>query len=734
MSQARPFYYPYILPVFFGILFLSCRAAFAQKINARFQYFIHRTTLPIRIDGNPDDSAWKMAQVATDFFMVLPMDTSLARVRTVVKMTYDSKNLYLLAICYNRLPGPYMVESLRRDFNFQKNDNFLVFIDPFNDLTDGYSFGANAAGAQWDGTMYNGGAVDLNWDNKWVSAVKNYPYGYVLEMAIPFKTLRYKKGSRVWGINFSRNDLKTAEKSSWAPVPRQFPTASLAYTGNLVWDHAPPDPGLNISLIPYLLGGVARDYENGQPTAWKQEAGLDGKLALSSSMNLDLTLNPDFSEVEVDQQVTNLSRYELFFPEKRQFFLENADLFGGFGYADLNPFFSRRIGLLAPIRYGARLSGKLGRNWRLGVMDMQTGTQDSLGLPAQNYSVVALQRRVFARSTLGAFFINKVSEHYLAGQYPDKPDYSPYNRTAGLEYDLASRGNRFTGKSFLMKTFTPGLPGKDWAQAANLEYLGRHWMSNLEEEYVGRNFNAEVGYIPRTGFFRLYPTLLRNFFPKGGPVLSHGPQWSASYYFDTGMHLSDYESTLSYLVTFRDKSLLTATYLRDYVRLLQPFDPTNSGKDSLGTGSINRWGTWGLEYDSKPSSLFTYTVITRIGGYYDRGSLGNLNIQAGYRFQPYASLSLNMDYTKLNLPAPWGVTNLWLVGPRVDITFTNNFYFTTFIQYNNQLKNLNINSRLQWRYKPASDLFLAYTDNYFPFPFRVRNRTLILKWTYWWSL
>ncbi len=265
-----------------------------------------------------------------------------------------------------------MVESLRRDFNFTNNDNFLVFIDPFEDQTTGFSFGANANGAQWDGTMYEGGKVDLNWDNKWISAVKNYPDKYIFEAAIPFKTLRYKKDMLHWGINFSRNDLKTTEKSSWAPVPRQFPTASLAYTGTLLWDSAPPEPRSNISVIPYFLTSTAKDYTTGKTSGILGREGVDAKFTFSTALNLDLTVHPDFSQVEVDQQVTNLSRYELFFPEKRQFFLENGDLFGNFGYADLQPFFSRRIGLTTPINAGARLSGKLNKTLRIGAMDMET--------------------------------------------------------------------------------------------------------------------------------------------------------------------------------------------------------------------------------------------------------------------------------------------------------------------------------------------------------------------------
>ena len=213
--------------------------AIAQKKNSQFQFHIQKTTGPIIIDGSDNESAWQQTETASSFFMVLPMDTSRASVKTDIKMTYDDRNIYIIAICWLPKRGqPYMVESLRRDFNFGRNDNFIFFFDTYNDLTSGYTFGANAAGAQWDGTLYEGGKADLNWDNKWISAVKNYDDKWIFEAAIPFKTIRYKKGIKEWGVNFSRLDITAAEKSAWAPVPRQFPTASLAYTGELIMGSA----------------------------------------------------------------------------------------------------------------------------------------------------------------------------------------------------------------------------------------------------------------------------------------------------------------------------------------------------------------------------------------------------------------------------------------------------------------------------------------------------------------
>ncbi|WP_298296890.1 DUF5916 domain-containing protein [Hydrotalea sp.] len=706
----------------------------AQKKNAAYRYTMHKIHTPIKIDGVMDEPAWQQAQVANNFFMVLPMDTSLAHVKTEVRMVYDNHNIYISAICFSKEKGPNMVESLHRDFNFQKNDNFILFLDPFDDQTNGFTFGANAEGAQWDGSMYEGGRVDLNWDNKWISAVKNYKGRWIFEAAIPFKSIRYKNGIKEWGINFSRNDLKAAEKSSWTPIPRQFPTASLAYTGILELDSAAPLYKKNISIIPYTLTNWQKDYTNNNSGALSQHFGLDAKISVTPALNLDLTIHPDFSQVEVDQQVTNLSRFELFFPEKRQFFLENSDLFGDFGFSAIQPFFSRRIGLDALINAGARLSGKLNKDWRIGAMDMETQQLPGVYLPNQNFAVVSLQRRVFQRSSIGVMYVDKTAINYHPGNDTTKPIYSLYNRNFGLQYNLASPNNVWTGKAFVLKSFSPGKSGDDISNAAILTYNSRKWNVIGEYEFVGKNYTAETGYVPRTGYVRFNPQIIRYFFPKGGNILSHGPQFNLSYYFDEKMHQTDYENSFLYLITFRNRLSIDVYAAHDYVELLQPFDPTNTGKDSLAIGSIHKWSTVGFDINSQPQKLFTYAFSVRYGGYYASGTHFAINSTIGYRFQPYVNMNMNFSYNYLQLPAPWGNTPFYLVGPRIDVTFTNNLYFTTYVQYNNQLKNLNINSRLQWRYKPASDLFLVYTDNYFPAPFMVKNRELALKFNYWWNL
>lgn len=723
-----------ILLVFAGIVYCTC-IVIAQKKNADFQYFIKKTDAIIVIDGKMNEPVWQNAQIAKDFHMVLPMDTSKAKVKTEVRMTYDNERFYIFAICYKTKGQIDMVESFKRDWNFLKNDNFIAFIDTYNDQTNGFAFGTNAVGAQCDGLMYEGGSVDWNWENKWVSAIVNEADRYVWEAAIPFKSLRYKSENKEWGIGLSRNDLVEKEKSSWAPVPRQFPTASLAYTASIIWDSTLPKSNNHFALIPYLKtsffhesSGNDEKLNTSNPITNTTNFGLDAKFSISSSMNLDMTIHPDFSQVEVDRQVTNLSRFELFFPEKRQFFLENADLFANLGFDNVRPFFSRRIGLNTNIDAGARLSGRIDKNWRMGILDMKTAANESNYTAAQNFAVFALQRKLFKKSTIELFYIDKTAIDFKAGMLG-----STYNRNVGFEFSLAPKNNTWSGKTILIKSFSPNKVGDDLMNAANLTYSTKKWLFSWQHELVGNNYNAEVGYIPRNNYFKMAPTYSRFFFPKAGNILSHGPQFTTTIYTNGKFSQTDHTLLFNYLITFRDRSTLSTILQNDFVELLAPFDPTRIGKAQLPALSRHQWNTMGLDWVSGPQHKLTYALSARTGGYYADGNLFSLTSTIGYRIQPYVNIDFASTYNHIQLPAPWGNNNFLLVGPKVDVTMTNKLFLTMFFQYNEQTNNKNFNTRLQWRYKPASDLFLVYTDNYYMGPVFVKSRAFVLKFNYWFN-
>ncbi len=714
-----------------ALLALILSEAHAQSKNESFRLHIKKAISSIHIDGVGDEADWESAEVATDFFMVTPMDTSKATDPTEIRMTYDDKNIYLLAIFYKTRIDQYTVASLRRDFSFGENDNFLLFLDPFNNQTTGFSFGANAVGAQWDGTMFQGNDIDLNWDSKWVSKVKKDRDKWVFEMAIPFKSIRYEEGVDRWGINFNRLELASSEKSSWAPVPRQFPTSTLAYAGILVWDRPPPKPKTNISVIPYILGTTGKDIEN--TTTDDLKVGGDIKYSITSSLNIDLTINPDFSQVEADRQVTNFDRFELFFPERRQFFLENGDIFANFGFERIRPFFSRRIGLNVPIQGGIRLSGNIDENWRVGLMDIQTTQDESIGLPRQNYGVLAIQRKVFSRSNIGMILVNQQSFDYPQDTDSLRMVYPRYNRNLGLEYNLASANNLYVGKAFFFKSLTDGSMGDGISQALDLQYNSRRWSWGLQQSYVSEDYRADVGFVPRVGYINGTAFLGHTFFSSKGKIQSHGPSFFSRYFFDTNLRKTDNFINIDWEVLWLNRSEFAIEYDHEYVELLEPFDPTNTDKDTLATGSRHSWNALRASYNSKPQNRLTYALAGRYGGYYASGTRTNLTTELGYRFQPFVRLKTSLSFNEIKLPEPWNVTKFWLIGTEADITFTNNLYWSTLFQYNEQQNNFNINSRLQWRYAPASDLFLVFTQDELLDPLQGRDWAITLKITYWFN-
>jgi hypothetical protein len=695
-----------------------------------YRLSIQKTNEKIKIDGVLEEAAWKNAAVAKDFFMITPVDTGKATQFSEARVSFDDENLYIAIIFFNNsTQGKYVVESLKRDFSFGKNDNFLVAIDPFNNQNTGFAFGLNAYGAQWDGTMYDGRSVDLNWDTKWYSEVQFDEEKWVCEIAIPFKSIRYNEEITEWGINFSRLDLKASEKSSWAPVPRQFPSVTLAYAGALVWDSPPPKQSSNVSLIPYLSNNL-NSQDNATPNNTFKVGG-DLKYSLTSALNLDVTVNPDFSQAEVDQQVTNLDRFELFFPERRQFFLENGDLFSNFGYTTIRPFFSRRIGLNVPIQGGIRLSGNLDENWRIGIMDIQTRQDEGLNLAAENFGVVTLQRKVFDRSNLSVIFVNKQAINLNN----DQNNTSAYNRNVGLEYNYFSADNLWNGKLLFLKSLSPLAKQQGEVFASHIGYQSTRWNWRLQQEYISGNYSAEVGFIPRNNYIKLQATGGYLYYTnKETPLLSHGPRVGRTYYFDTDFNKKDQTQQLDYLFNFKNRSRFTLGIRRQYIELLTDFDPLRTQIAKLTAGTKHEWNSFTFSYDAKPQNRFTYSAELITGGYYDNGKRNAFLGEFGYRFQPYLELSSLVNYNKIELPAPWNTNSFWLLGIKSNLTLTNKIFFSNLFQYNEQLGLWNFNSRFQWRYKPASDIFLVFNSNEISVPNVATGWNLTLKVNYWLNL
>ncbi len=732
----RPFFL--FLLISFGITAIVC----AQNSGLHIKKALGK----IAVDGEMNEPDWDAAEVAGQFKQYFPFDSSYSKVRTEVRLTYDDHFIYVFATMHNLGPRKYVTTSLRRDFSGGFIDVFNIILDTYKDRTNAFQFGVTPFGVQREGLISNGGSsgddLSLDWDNKWYSETKILDDRWVCEIAIPFKTIRYKHGLSSWHINFYRTDSYYTERSTWAPISRAYPILNLATLRELIWDKPLEHPGVNVSVIPYMAGKSLQDFENGTPQDKNVDIGGDAKIAVSPALNLDLTANPDFSQVEVDQQVTNLNRFEIFYPEKRQFFLENGDLFANFGYSNMRPFFSRRIGVTRDpstgqniqnrIYGGMRLSGKINNNWRVGLMTMQAAEDKSINLPSINYTVAAVQRKIFARSNIGVILINKQS-------FKD----SAYSRLIGIDYNLASRNNKWTGKAFYHRSFDQGKKDSSYASTAQLTYQVPSLELDFLAQSVGANYNPEVGYTPRTNFNRIAPEAYYNFYPKSRIINNHGPGTDVDVIWTQQNGTTDWDANIWYRITFQNSATFFTRIRQDYGLAYFAFDPTFPADATkavnLPAGSSYHWNSVILNFQSNARLRLFYGFQSRIGQYYN-GQRQNIDGFISYRFQPHAVISVNYSYNRIRLPLPYNSVDLVLIGPKFDFTFSRKLFWTTYLQYNNQINNLNINSRLQWRFKPVSDLYLVYTDNYFAeasshdqvfYVGQPKLRALVLKLTYW---
>ena len=747
------FYFTYVL-LFIGI------CSFAQKNDISVaipQIQIVSTDEQIELDGELNEDVWKRCSPATNFSQYWPTDTIPAKGETEIFFAYDDENLYVAAICYSK-GNNFIAESLKRDYGFRNTDNLSIMFDTYADNTNSFLFGVNAFGAVREANITNGGRqrndFDNSWDNKWYGNAKIYDNKWIAEMKIPFKAIRFTDGSKQWRAQIYRYDSQHNEMTTWIHLPRNLILMNMSYMGNLNWEKPLEKPGKNISLIPYVIGTSASDFEDAieDPTN-KFNFGGDVKYAINSSLNLDLTVNPDFSQVEVDQQVTNLDRFEIFFPERRQFFLENADLFASFGQRRLNPFFSRRIGVAIDtstgvniqnqVHYGARLSGKINDDLRIGVMNMQTASDVENDVPTFNYSVIAAQQNIFSKSNIAFIALNKqaINNDNVGGSL------DPYNRLAGLEYRYFSDDDRWYGKASLMKVFSASEKENDWANYLRLGYTIRKLTVEWQHSLIGDGFDAELGFVPRRDIFNISPNVTFNFFPEGGRVSRYNLNFRTDQFFKLGkeadsivndFQLIDAEYQVRFDADFNSGVRLNGRVRHSNIFLLSDFDPTRIQDEEtfLSAGSSHQFTDFTVSYSSDRRKDFSYSINSTIGQFYS-GERYGVNTELKYRFVPYGNVSLNVNYNKIILPSPFVDANLWLIGPKFDISFSKKLFLTTFVQYNNQLDNLNINARLQWRYKPASDLFFVYTDNYLTDQFdqfAVRNRAFVLKINYWLSI
>ncbi len=726
-------------------------AAYQQKYQLRVQ----KSLEPIKIDGVFDEAAWRGAALAQNFASHWPQDNIPLKRKTEVKITFDERYLYVAATCYDT--SYHIIQTLKRDVSFFDSDGFSIVLDPQNGRTNGFIFGVTPANAQSDDLLSSQSYGDLSgsWDNKWTSQTKVYKDHWTVEIAIPFKTLRFDPAKKMWGVNFIRNDIKNNQYSTWTFIPVNFNGYDLGYTGLAIFDDMLPTVKGNVSLIPYSTGGLSKDNQNGLAIKPTINAGLDAKIAITPSMNLDLTLNPDFSQIEVDRQVTNLTRFNIFFPERRTFFLENDDLFSAYGSEPIKPFFSRAIGLdqnAQPVRIigGARLSGNINKNWRVGLMTMQTAAKDSTS-PAQNFTAFSFNRKLFKRSIFKGYMLNR--QGFLSEQEQKANPISAFGRNAGLEFvysNVAGNVNAWAGYHLSQK---PTITDKNSVVQFGGGYFGRTIDFYVDYLEMGTNYYADMGFLNRIqndtyltnaqgkaiqdttirlGFKQIDSNIDYTIRPKASNINAHRFGLETYIYWNPNGTFAERFNRVRYFLEFNNTSSLRFRMDDNAVQAVFPFGFTDS-EYPLPSGYY-RTQQYNVQYNSDYRKKFYYSLSVRAGGFYN-GTLRQLMAEATFRAQPWGNFVLSFEQNDIKLPAPYGNDLLLLISPRIEINFSTRMFWTTFVQFNTQRNNFNVNSRFQWRFKPMSDFFLVYTDNYFTDPlFKNKNRALVFKLNYWLTL
>ena len=503
--------------------------------------------------------------------------------------------------------------------------------------------------------------------------------------------------------------------------------------------------GANISFIPYGKSSLTRDKENDQPGKEKLNAGFDVKAAVLKSMSLDATINPDFSQVEVDQQVTNLTRFNIFFPEKRTFFLENADLFTNYGAPPIRPFYSRTIGLdqdgnPIPIIGGARLSGNVSEKLRMGLMNIQTQRKNDFS--AQNYTAISFNETVLKRSVIKGYFLNR--QGFLSDREKQEHPLNAFGRNAGMQFNYSDSKGLWTGQGSYHLSFKPGISTQNSYYQLVGSYTERKLSIFFAWDVVGTNYYTDMGFVERIynydvakdsvfrlGFKQLVNSDGYTIFPSKGSIATHVIQLNNTLVWNPDRSFNERNNELDYTINFKNTSIIKGSFISQQQNLTYSVKfVTDSLAMPLPPGNY-AFNSGGIKFNTDTRKLFNVLAGFKLGQFYN-GKLFQYTTNLNFRKQPWGNFSLNFEYDRLHFPANYGTVNLFLKTKNVGNLFSTSLFWTTFIQYNTQFNNVNINSRFQWRFKPMSDIYLVYSDNYFTDPlFKNKNRGVILKMNWW---
>jgi hypothetical protein len=715
------------------------------------------TEAPV-IDGQLDDDPWMSAQLLTGFVQREPIEGTPVSQRTEVRILVDGEALYIGAWLFDEDPSGIVLGQTLRDASLNDADAFSLVLDTYRDRQNGFVFGTTPAGIEYDGQVTNegqgggggggrqqrgsAGGFNLNWDGSWEVATSTDADGWYAEMRIPFSTLRYGEGGRqTWGLNFERRIRRNNEQSVWAPLPRQFTINRVSLAGALQLE-APAKRV--ISVTPYVLADAFKDYAATSPE-WTSDLGIggDAKIGLNQSLTLDLTVNTDFALVEVDDQQVNLTRFPLFFPEKRSFFLENAGTFtvGSSRAAEL--FFSRRIGLAAgnevPIQAGARLTGKLGgmqvgllniQTDDLRLVDEETGVSDLIA-PPNNFGVVRVFQEFDNRTRIGGIFVSRLNTNNTAD----------HNLTYGIDGRLGV-GQDLTFDGWFGMTSTSleegevddraGFNNGEYGFNAGSSYVTRDWQISAGYRQVGSEFNPEVGFLSRDEYRHVNTRVLRHirtpgtsWFREFRPHVSWSQFWaldgfSESYLVHIDSHFQFENGAFFQLPGFN----FTGEGLREPFEIREDI--------VIPAGSYDNYN-WEFRANTDRSAPLSVSGGWGLGGFYNGTRFGP-NATVAYRYGDQFTTSVSLNYFDVRLDQ--GAFTTSVVRFNGSYSFTPRIYVQANVQYNDDTQDVSSNLRFGWLDTAGTGFFIVFNDSYHQgqfentgFPTGPKQRQLIIKYT-----
>ncbi len=706
---------------------------------------------PPTLDGNVlNDPAWRGVVPLSGFIQSAPDEGQPATERTEVRVVFTEDTIYFGVICYDADPSGIIMTDSRRDSSMNTADSFQMILDTFSDRQNGFVFGTTPAGQEYDGqvtdegggsSLFGGGGgggfsrgsgsgFNLNWDGAWQVATAITDAGWTAEFAIPFRTIRFpEREAQSWGVNFQRNIRRRNETAYWAPLPRQYSLYRVSMAGQLGGIRAPIGLGSNLQFTPYVVGELAtRDNTPDRDPLALGDFGADLKYSVNTGLTLDATYNTDFAQVEVDDQQINLDRFNLFFPEKRPFFLENAGVFSvanqgpasGQNLGQTELFFSRRIGISrgtqVPILGGARLSGKVTDSTTIGFLNMQT---DEVGDLGNNFTVARLRRDLPNRSSIGGLFVNR------QGTGQDALD-NDHNRTYAFDgrWGLGQNG---MVQGFIGRTETPGRTGRDHAGSLSARWDSETWRAVAGYQENGEDFNPEVGFLRRTGGFRKVDFGINNTTRPNGflkyqeltPHASFTRFWNLDGVMETTYVHMHYEGE------FEDSSSAGVTW---NIRQERVFDPFIVSGLSVPPGSYE-FNEITYSYSSSRAAPVSVSIRATDAGFFG----GNIiTIRPSIRARYSETLNMSLSYSRNDIDLPNGSTITNLTSVSVAYNFSPRLYAQTLLQHNDSADLWSLNFRLGWLQDANTGLFFVYneTEGLGEIIPQFAGRNIIVKYSY----